>query len=169
MPKLIDHQAREEAIVEAAWRVLVRDGAAAVSVRNVAAEAGLATASLRRAFPSQRDLLVACLTALFDAKVKARIENVTEWWGALVFVLGFAALSDPALRAAHQRIDAGIERLCASVVASLSPSAPRSERSRATRHLHALLDGLALHLLHGMSPRAATNTLRDYVVSLSKA
>jgi len=47
-------------------------------------------------------------------------------------VLGIAALSDPALRAAHQRIYAGIERLCASVVASLSPSAPRSERSRAT-------------------------------------
>lgn len=191
MPRLIDHQAREEAIVEAAWRVLVRDGAAAVSVRNVAAEADLATASLRRAFPSQSDLLVACLT-LMGTRAEARIRALRPRPDAVAMamaqlgetmplddqrrvemkvyvVLGIAALSDPALRAAHQRIDAGIERLCASVVASLSPSAPRSERSRATRHLHALLDGLALHLLHGMSPRAATNTLRDYVVSLAKA
>ena len=38
-------------------------------------------------------LVNALVAALFDAKVKARIENVTEWWGALVFVLGFAALA----------------------------------------------------------------------------
>jgi hypothetical protein len=38
-------------------------------------------------------LVNATVAALFDAAVKARIENVTEWWGALVFVLGFAALA----------------------------------------------------------------------------
>jgi hypothetical protein len=38
-------------------------------------------------------LVNALVAALFDATVKARIENVTEWWGALVFVLGFTALA----------------------------------------------------------------------------
>jgi len=38
-------------------------------------------------------LVNALVAALFDDTVKARIENVTEWWGALVFVLGFAALA----------------------------------------------------------------------------
>jgi hypothetical protein len=38
-------------------------------------------------------LVNALVAALFDAALKARIANVTEWWGALVFVLGFAALA----------------------------------------------------------------------------
>ena len=35
----------------------------------------------------------AIVAALFDDELKARVENVTEWWGALVFVLGFLALA----------------------------------------------------------------------------
>ena len=57
MPKLIDHSQREVEVAEAAWRVLRRDGVTSLSVRNVAAEAGLATGSLRRAFPTQDALL----------------------------------------------------------------------------------------------------------------
>lgn len=35
----------------------------------------------------------AIVAAFFDAATKDRIENATEWWGALLFVLGFAALA----------------------------------------------------------------------------
>jgi hypothetical protein len=35
----------------------------------------------------------AIVAAAFGAAVKDRIENVTEWWGALIFVLAFAALA----------------------------------------------------------------------------
>jgi len=59
--------------------------------------------TLPRALPAALTVLAAVLVALglvnalvaalFDVTVKARIENVTEWWGALVFVLGFAALA----------------------------------------------------------------------------
>lgn len=38
-------------------------------------------------------LVNALVAALFGEALKARIENVTEWWGALVFVFGFAALA----------------------------------------------------------------------------
>lgn len=38
-------------------------------------------------------LVNAIVAALFDAALKARIENVAEWWGALLFVLGFGALA----------------------------------------------------------------------------
>jgi hypothetical protein len=38
-------------------------------------------------------LVNATVAALFGDAAKARIENVTEWWGALVFVLGFLALA----------------------------------------------------------------------------
>lgn len=188
VPKLIDHQERETAIIEAAWRVLVRDGVAAVSVRNVAAEAGLATASLRRAFPTQSDLLAACL-ALMGERVGARIRGlrprvdpVTDalaWLGETMpldeerrvemevyLALGITALNDPSLRTAYADIDKALSGLCAGVVESLSPGGPRAVRRARTRHLHALLDGLALHVLHGMPPRAATSVLRQHLTTL---
>jgi hypothetical protein len=31
----------------------------------------------------------AIVAAAFDAALKARVENLTEWWGSLIFVLGF--------------------------------------------------------------------------------
>jgi len=31
----------------------------------------------------------AIVAAFFDDGLKARVENVTEWWGSLIFVLGF--------------------------------------------------------------------------------
>ncbi len=38
-------------------------------------------------------LLNALVAALLGDEIKGRIENVTEWWGALIFVLGFFALT----------------------------------------------------------------------------
>ncbi len=38
-------------------------------------------------------LLNALVAALFGDEIKGRMENVTEWWGALIFVLGFCALA----------------------------------------------------------------------------
>jgi hypothetical protein len=35
----------------------------------------------------------AVVAAVFGGALKARIENVTEWWGALIFVAVFLALS----------------------------------------------------------------------------
>lgn len=38
-------------------------------------------------------LLNALVAAFFGDEIKGRMENVTEWWGALIFVLGFFALA----------------------------------------------------------------------------
>lgn len=38
-------------------------------------------------------LLNALVAALLGDEIKGRMENVTEWWGALIFVLGFFALA----------------------------------------------------------------------------
>jgi DNA-binding transcriptional regulator YbjK len=46
MPKIVDHDERRRVIVEALWRVIARDGANEVSVRHVAAEAGMPKSSI---------------------------------------------------------------------------------------------------------------------------
>ena len=35
----------------------------------------------------------ATVAAVFGEPLKGRMENVTEWWGALIFVLGFFAIA----------------------------------------------------------------------------
>jgi hypothetical protein len=35
----------------------------------------------------------ALVAAAFGEPLKGRVENVTEWWGALIFVLGFCAIA----------------------------------------------------------------------------
>jgi AcrR family transcriptional regulator len=58
VPKVVDHEERRQDIARATWRVLTRDGVAAVSVRSVAAEAGISTGALRHYFADQASLLL---------------------------------------------------------------------------------------------------------------
>lgn len=193
MPRRIDHNKRIVVLTEAAWRVLVRDGVGAVSVRNVAAEAGLATGSLRRSFPTQSALLAQCLTLLGE-RVAARIRELppaaTPVEHALAVLgetlpldqtrrvemevylaLGTTALSRPPLLAAYRCIEGDLRGLCRSVVTALaspvsSLSAPAAERE--ARHLHALVDGLALHMLRGDDPATSLDVLRAHLAYLAQ-
>ena len=66
MSNRIDGTARRQHLAEAVWRIIVRDGLPAVSVRGVALEAGLATGSVRHFFPSQAELVSFAMTALAE-------------------------------------------------------------------------------------------------------
>src|SRR5688500_18949798 len=57
MPKQVDHDARREELAAALWRLVMRDGVEAASLRRVAAEAGWSSGSLRHYFASQSELL----------------------------------------------------------------------------------------------------------------
>src|SRR5690606_9570446 len=72
MPRRIDAGERTAEIAAAALRVLERDGLPGLSVRGVAAEAGIAAASLRRAFPTQHALREYCLE-LIEERARIRI------------------------------------------------------------------------------------------------
>ena len=69
MPRQADHQARRREIIEALWRVTERDGLAAVSFREVAAEAGVPVARVQYYFGTKGDLLVASLQLLGERVV----------------------------------------------------------------------------------------------------
>lgn len=189
VPKLIDRDRRTTEITEAAWRVLVRGGVRAVSVRNVAAEADLATASLRRIFPTQAALLAACLMLVRD-RVTARVlalpkvpDPVERAASALTetlpldderrlemevyLTLGTAALTDPALRTAYQQVSGNLAHLCAVVVDQLLTDDSPAHRKRESAHLYAVVDGLALHTLHGDPSAQAVEILRAHLSRLA--
>ncbi|WP_258348041.1 TetR/AcrR family transcriptional regulator [Saccharopolyspora gregorii] len=66
MVRRIDQEARRRDIVAATWRTLERGGLAEASVRKVAAEAGLATGSVRHFFGTQAELHAFALRSLSE-------------------------------------------------------------------------------------------------------
>ena len=64
MPRKVDHEARRREIVEALFRVAVRDGLAAASVRVVAKEAGVPAPRVQYYFPTKAAMLDAAMYEL---------------------------------------------------------------------------------------------------------
>lgn len=164
MPKLVDQTARRVAIAEAAWRVVLGHGVAGVSVRTVAAEAGLATASLRHAFPTQDALLTFCFELVLD-RAAERITSTGVAGGAreraeqalaqvlpldaerhaemqVWLALAAASMAHPTLAPVYARGHDALRALCRTVVRALAPGADVELESA---RLHALLDGLSMH------------------------
>jgi AcrR family transcriptional regulator len=169
VPKLIDLPERERAVSEAAWRVMVRDGVTALSVRNVAAEAGMSPSSLRYSFPTQASVRAAAVELLLE-RLAARLARASEHEQGpglaramllellpldaerrvemeVTLAFGALALTDDALRSTHQRIFEAIRAVCEEAVTLLGGD-PRDAPGT-----HALVDGLALHLVQ-QSPTA---------------
>ncbi|WP_378146101.1 TetR/AcrR family transcriptional regulator [Cnuibacter sp. UC19_7] len=183
MPRLIDHEERDREIAAAAFAVLERDGLTALSVRRVAAEAGLAAASLRRAFPTQHALRLYCLE-LIRSRATERVRSLSGSGIPLgVAVLSellpldaarrleltaqlqlmVLALTEPRLRDTASTLHGDVRRACEAVAAEVGLARPAAE-------LHAFLDGLALHLLTEpttVPPEAAIALLEDYLTAHS--
>lgn len=174
VPKRIDHRAREREVAEAAWKVVARDGVGQLSVRNVAEQAGLATASLRRAFPTQDALRAYCLE-LVRERTQARVDAVDQSLPVPEFVeacllqllpldddrrlemevfiaIGVLALTDSALRDPYGKVHDELALGCTSLLRMIAHDGPHGDVSGGeidieSKRLHALVDGLALHLV----------------------
>jgi AcrR family transcriptional regulator len=77
VPKIVDHQARREELLEATWRVISRTGIVGVTIREIAREAGVSTGILAHYFESKEDLLASALR-LSHRRVYDRIEERTR-------------------------------------------------------------------------------------------
>ncbi|CAL9483165.1 HTH-type transcriptional regulator BetI [Nocardiopsis dassonvillei] len=180
MPKLIDHGHRREEIAEAVWRVILREGVAAVSVRTVAAEAGLAVGSVRHVFPSKAELLEFSMSLVYE-RARSRVERhlgLSDPRALAEHVLHeFLPLDDtrraemeldvaiiaempahPGLRAIRDKAHQGLREACRLVVLHLRDTGgirSGADVDLETARLHALVDGLALHGLVGAPEQRA--------------
>ncbi|GAB3283455.1 TetR/AcrR family transcriptional regulator [Parasphingorhabdus pacifica] len=195
MPKLIDHDERREQLAEAAWRVILRDGVSGISVRTVAAEAGQSAGSLRHIFSNQADLLVFALRLVLD-RVRTRaaalptlptaVENVEAIAAELIpldrerraemgvyLALFTAANADADLRGPRDEAHRELRAACRTLIDRLDNGAdltPDADRELETARLHAVIDGLAAHLLYepeDADPDWAHRVLVRHIRSLS--
>jgi AcrR family transcriptional regulator len=169
VPRLIDHEQRKDELGRAVWDVIVHQGVGAVSVRTVAARAGLSLAALRHVFPTRAEL-VEFAGELTLRQAAERIEAVPGGSDPVEralatlrqllpltpqtraeFLVNLALLAEapaiPSLADIRDRTLAAIWSLCRRLVASVRPELAGTAADLAATRLAALLDGLALRLL----------------------
>lgn len=152
-------EARDRVVVDAAWRVIAREGLPGLSVRALAAEAGLPPSSLRTTFPTQAGVRRAAVVeamlrrqrrldaaraegprALLAALLPLTADDRAET--AVLAALRAAAAVDPALGPLQEEADEAALSACEDAVRGLGLDDPLL-----VQLLHALVDGLALRLL----------------------
>jgi AcrR family transcriptional regulator len=166
----IDSQSRRRELGEALWRVVLREGIEAASVRKVAAEAGVSNGSLRHVFPSQSELLTFAMQLIVDevsrrvatADASGEVRDVVEHRlqsllvldpeTRAVFDVWLAFISrarvDASLRPLRDQTHAQVRNLCRQSVETLGAhgkARPELDVGHETERLHALIDGLAMH------------------------
>jgi AcrR family transcriptional regulator len=179
MPKKVDHRARRTTIAEAAWQVASRGGIEAVTMRNVAAAAGMSLGQVQHYFTTKDELLAHAYDLLVD-RAAARVSMREDPPGdeepepkatirdVLVELLPFGharrveahfQLMFLARSAVSPDFAAHLRKAHADLHAFLDDQLRRAQRrgmmalhldpAREARTLLALLDGLIAHVLVG--------------------
>ena len=193
MPKLIDHDRRREEIAEATWRVIHAEGISGVSIRTVAAEAGISTGSIRHVFPSKTELLVHA-TELVGQRAWVRIQRHLDEPEPRALVLSVieellpldaerrlemevtvALIAEaPGNARVREVLDESYEivrEACRRLVARLHGAgftAPDLDIEAEMTALHGLVDGLAIHLLINPDPGFKRQALRMVEASIDR-
>jgi AcrR family transcriptional regulator len=166
----IDGESRRRELGEALWRVVLRDGIEAASVRKVAAEAGVSKGSLRHVFPSQSELVTFAMQLVIE-EVERRVaavdpsgetRDVVERRLQSLLVLDPQTLAvfdvwlafavrarvDSSLRPLRDETHARVRDLCRhslELLRAAGETRPDLDVSYESERLHALIDGLAMH------------------------
>jgi AcrR family transcriptional regulator len=125
VPKIVDHDARREELVEATWRVIARAGIAGATMREIAREAGVSTGILAHYFGDKEDLLAFALR-LMHRRVYERIHARTQ---ALVGLAAVRVIMLEALPLDQERVlEAQIEMNFLSLALGNEPLRELSNR-----------------------------------------
>ena len=196
MPKVVDHEGRRAELALALWRVALRDGFDAVTVRSVAEETAWSAGALRHYFPDKTGMVLFAIDFVVDS-VRQRIGNANAAAGTLTpqlvqehleqllpldderhleseawFALVALAHRDPAAAQRRTEVDDLIRGAVESAVTALEDlDALGATRTRATEtaRLHALLDGMVLQLIARpprLSPEQAQDILSQHLAEL---
>lgn len=164
-------EARKTQLAEAVWQVILDRGISAVSVRSVAEQAGVVVGSLRHVFPTRTELMKFSAELMLQ-RATARVLAVpwnddTERYALSVveqllpmsadaraeleinLALMAEAAAVPELQIIKEETHQQLQEVSLRLVELLSGRSRESvDVMVSAQRLHALIDGLAFHLLH---------------------
>ncbi|MGC7097239.1 TetR/AcrR family transcriptional regulator [Amycolatopsis lurida] len=156
MPKIVDAESRRTAVAEAVFRVVAARGLPQASLRNVAAEAGLATGSVRHYFTGSEEMI--------EFALEVFIERISERVLAKVDPAKTAPTHEARLTAVEdllaELLPADDERYTEAVVWLAFADAARTS-PRLRPQLRKLYDGMRRLMRRVLEGAARSGSLRD--------
>ena len=169
---MVDHDERRREIAAAMWRILLREGMGAVTVRALAAETGWSVGAIRHYYKSNDDLILFAMGEMlvsiagrigaldFDEPDRAVLQKAVEEMlpldqqrkaeAQIWFTLLTRRIANPQLAVKAHNLDLVVRGAVRNVLSELATanlvSSGRDLETEVVR-LHALIDGLALHAL----------------------
>ena len=196
MPKIVDHDERRRVIVEALWRVVARDGAHEISVRHVAAEAGMPKSSIGHYVGTMPQLMGLAVDQLVQENTDYLLsldlfsldaDMATEVLYTLVpvserrrhmsgvwLLLASQAGADEEFAEVLHRLNASIADGLGDLLRGMQQQGlvdSGRQIDREVRRIHALIDGLALQCMTDPSLRSEQDVraiLREEVARLAE-
>lgn len=191
MPRIVDHDQRRDELTKHVWALIRRQGLDGVTIRNLCQQSGWSSGAIRHYLPTRESILTFAAERLGSA-VEAHLQSLRLSGEPLEqfeqFLLALLPLDDPsqewleiwlaftvaAVRGENYADSHGIlyRDLHTALQDILQDFARMGWLSgqtpeRAANGLHALIDGLALHLLlHQLSPDEARAIVQNTVKSL---
>ncbi|MFI6427412.1 TetR/AcrR family transcriptional regulator [Promicromonospora sp. NPDC050880] len=184
MPRVVDHEERRSQIVVALWLVIAEHGIEGVSLRHVAAAAGVSMGRIQHYFGTKEALVLAGCTALVDNAYGGYLETagatprerllhivsqqiprddggrvgVSVWYAYVA-----KSINDDAVRQVLAEARRGAEDECARLIGAHRGVHPDAALTQA-RRLLALADGLTLRVLvRDLEPAEAVAMLETEV------
>lgn len=184
VPKLVDHDVRRREIAQAVWAVIAERGIEGVTLRSVAAEAGISVGRIQHYHASREELvrdscreLLKAATQRFEAVddttpverlrrlVLGRIPTTPEFAIGTSIWLAYEAKSvdDPVIAELVQRGHAGGVQEAAALLGECGVA----DAPAVALRLMATTEGLAIRVLvGGLEPRAATELLDNLIAEV---
>ncbi|MBM6591396.1 TetR family transcriptional regulator C-terminal domain-containing protein [Brevibacterium sp. RIT 803] len=126
MPKIVDHDQRRRELVEATLRIIVDQGLAGATMRDIAAESGFANGVIKSYFASKSDLLAATYLFVYEA-TNRRVELSTAHLRGLAALRAFANEVLPVTPELHDEA-----RVVLSFLAEVAQSPDHARTTRET-------------------------------------
>lgn len=192
MTPRLDLDARKAQLAEAVWQVILDRGISAVSVRSVAEQAGVVVGSLRHVFPTRAELMKFSAELMLqratdrvlavpwnddpeqyvldvvEQLLPLSADSRAELEVNLALMAEAAAL--PELLALKDEAHQQLQEVSLRLVELLSGLSRESvDMSASAQRFHALIDGLAFHLLHhplDEDPAWALNIIRTEISAI---
>ncbi len=172
MPRKVDHESRRRALAEAVCALAAERGAEAVTLRDVAARAGVSMGAVQRAFATRDDMLVFALEHVGErVMTRVRAKRVRPGHGSpLATLANELALLNKARRAeaavwlafvAQAAFTPRLSKVLRGSYRELLGAIATALDAEEALALLALADGLTLHVLVGQLTPARAKKILD--------
>lgn len=185
MPRIVNHDARREELARHVWTLIRREGLGGVTIRNLSHQSGWSSGAIRHYLPN-RESILSFAAEQINVQAEKRLKNIpltgqplqdftnllhvllplddeTRTWMEVWLAYLSAAVREESYADTQGLLYANVNKLLHDILSDFQAKGweVSPNPAQAANELHALLDGLSLHLLlRQITPEQAQEALK---------